>query len=117
MTIGGRSVAGRISMFAAAALACGMLSAWAPAHSPGGPYGSKVLLVGTFNGVAGSYRTIQAAVDAARPGDWILIGPGDYHETADESGRFINPEDGQMGGVYIDKPGITLRGMDRNSVI
>jgi hypothetical protein len=117
MTIGGRSVAGRIATFGAMALACGMLSAWAPPHSAGGPYGSKVLLVGTFDGKAGQYRTIQSAVDAARPGDWILVGPGDYHETADESGRPINPKDGQMGGVYIHKSGITLRGMDRNSVI
>jgi hypothetical protein len=73
--------------------------------------------VGTFEGHAGRYPTIQSAVDAARPGDWILVGPGDYHETADESGGYINPADGQMGGVYIHKSGITLRGMDRNSVI
>jgi hypothetical protein len=26
------------------------------------------------------YRTVQGAVDAARPGDWILIYPGVYHE-------------------------------------
>ncbi len=117
MRIGGRSIAGQISVFGAVALACGMLSAWAPSHSAGGSYGSKVLLVGTFDGVNGQYQTIQSAVDAARPGDWILVGPGDYHETADESGRPINPADGQMGGVYIHKSGITLRGMDRNSVI
>ena len=117
MRSGGRSIAGRMSVFGAVALACGMLSAWAPSHSPGGPYGSKVLLVGTFDGHAGQYQTIQSAVDAAKPGDWILVGPGDYHETADESGRYINPADGQMGGVYIHKSGITLRGMDRNSVV
>ena len=117
MASGGRSVAARMSVFGAVALACGMLSAWAPSHSPAGPYGTKVLLVGKFNGVAGRYRTIQSAVDAARPGDWILVGPGDYHETADESGRHINPADGQMGGVYIHKSGITLRGMDRSSVV
>ena len=45
--------------------------------------GAKVLRVGTFHGVAGQYRTIQAAVDAAKPGDWILIGPGDYKTTHD----------------------------------
>jgi hypothetical protein len=117
MRIGGRSIAGQISVFGAVALACGMLSAWAPSHSAGGPYGSKVLLVGTFDGVNGQYQTIQSAVDAARPGDWILVGPGDYHETADESGRPTNPADGEMGGVFIHKSGITLRGMDRDSVI
>jgi len=117
MTIGGRSLAGRVSMFGAVALACGALAAWAPPHSPGPSYGSKVLLVGSFEGMAGHYPTIQSAVDAAHPGDWILVGPGDYHEAADESGRSINPKDGQMGGVYIHKSGITLRGMDRNSVV
>ena len=45
----------------------------------------RVLLVGTFHGKAGQYKTIQAAVDAARSGDWILVAPGDYHETADET--------------------------------
>src|SRR5215469_16799933 len=94
-----------------------MLSAWAPSHSTGGSWGSKVLLVGSFNGHQGRYRTIQGAVNAAKRGDWILVGPGDYHETADESGRYINPAVGQMGGVYIHKSGITLRGMNRNSVV
>jgi hypothetical protein len=56
-------------------------------------------------------------VNAAKPGDWILVGPGDYHENADETGPYGNPSDGQMGGVYIDKSGITLRGMNRNTVI
>jgi hypothetical protein len=27
------------------------------------------------------YVTVQGAVDAARPGDWVLIWPGVYHET------------------------------------
>jgi hypothetical protein len=117
MSIGTRSVAGRISVFGAVVLAFGALSAWTPSQVGSRPSSPKVLLVGSFDGIAGGYRTIQSAVDAARPGDWILIGPGDYHEKADESGRRGNPDDGQMGGVYIAKSGITLRGMDRNSVI
>lgn len=32
---------------------------------------------------AAQFNSIQAAVDAARPGDWILIAPGDYHERGD----------------------------------
>ena len=79
--------------------------------------GPRVLLVGTFHGVAGGYRTIQAAVDAAKPGDWVLIGPGDYHETADEAHPSRNSGQGQMGGVYIATPGIHLRGMDRAGVV
>src|SRR5690348_6447014 len=39
---------------------------------------ARVLRVGTYHGSKGQYRTIQAAVKAAKPGDWILIGPGDY---------------------------------------
>ena len=111
------------STFGAVTLGCGMLTAWAlPAGSamagPAAPTASpKVLLVGTYHGKTGRYTSIQAAVNAARPGDWILVGPGDYHETADETGPYGNPADGAMGGVFIDKAGITLRGMNRNTVI
>jgi pectin methylesterase-like acyl-CoA thioesterase len=38
----------------------------------------KVLRVGSYHGIKGQFSSIQAAVDAARPGDWILVGPGDY---------------------------------------
>jgi plastocyanin len=47
-----------------------------------------------------NHRTIQEAVDAARPGDLILIGPGVYHEA-----------------VLVLTPYLTLRGTDRNAVI
>ncbi len=41
----------------------------------------RVLRVGTYHGIRGQYKTIQAAVDAARPGDWVLVAPGDYKTT------------------------------------
>ncbi len=44
--------------------------------------------------------TIQAAVDAAQPGDLILISPGMYHEAVD-----------------VTTDNLTLRGLDRNTVI
>jgi plastocyanin len=44
--------------------------------------------------------TIQGAVDAAMPGDLILIGPGVYHEA-----------------VRVLTPYLTIRGLDRNEVI
>ena len=78
-----------------------------PASSP------RVLLVGTYHGIAGGYGTIQSAANAAHPGDWILVGPGDYHERYDhtDSVDWDTP-----GGVVITTAGIHLRGMDRNGV-
>lgn len=46
------------------------------------------------------YRTIQAAVDAAKPYDLIMIAPGVYHEA-----------------ITVKTPHLTLRGEERNSVI
>ena len=93
------------------------LSSMAAPFSSAASHHPRVLLVGSYHGTTGHYRTIQAAVNAAHPGDWILVGPGDYHENADETGPHGNPATGAMGGVYITKPGITLRGMNRNTVI
>ena len=59
----------------------------------------RVLLVGTFKGHSGRYRTIQSAVNAARPGDWILVAPGDYHETADKTTSASDASHGDFGGV------------------
>ena len=66
----------------------------------------RVLLVGSWQGVSGQYPSIQAAADAARPGDWVLIGPGDYRSAK-----------ATTAGVLITTPGIHVRGMDRNSVL
>src|SRR5437899_2521530 len=54
------------------------------------------------------YRTIQGAVDAARSGDWILIYPGVYHEKSRQW---------PTAGVWIQKPNLHIRGLDRNRVI
>jgi hypothetical protein len=54
------------------------------------------------------YRTVQGAVDAARPGDWILIYPGVYHEKSRQW---------PTAGVWIQKPNLHIRGLDRNRVI
>ncbi len=46
------------------------------------------------------YDTIQDAVDAAAPGDLVLIGPGTYDEAVD-----------------VETENLTIRGLDRNEVI
>ena len=76
----------------AVALAVATLAACSSSSKPAAPpprrrrAAPRVLLVGTFHGHAGQYATIQSAVNAARPGDWILVAPGDYHENADTTG-------------------------------
>jgi hypothetical protein len=71
---------------------------------------ASVLRVGTWNGKHGQFKTVQAAVDAAHPGDWILVAPGDYKELG-KAGA-VEP-----AGVLITTPNIHLRGMDRNGVV
>jgi len=101
----------------AGGLAAACSSGGSSTPTTGGSGSGQVLLVGTFNGHAGKYTTIQSAVDAARSGDWVLVAPGDYHENADETQPAADPAHGNFGGVRITTPGITLRGMDRNTVI
>src|SRR5690242_15983725 len=50
--------------------------------------------------VPGTNATIQGAVDAAGPGDLILISPGTYNEA-----------------VRVEKDDLTIRGTDRNAVV
>ena len=78
---------------------------------------AQVLRVGSFHGIPGQFRTIQAAVDAAKPGDWILVGPGDYHEVADMRGNRGPQPTQDPAGVIIAKAHTHLRGMDRNAVV
>ncbi|KAA8969185.1 hypothetical protein, partial [Mycobacterium sp.] len=72
---------------------------------------SAVLRVGTYQGIPGQYTSIQAAVDAAQPGDWILIGPGDYHETGNRVAPGL-PDTTPGSAVLVTTPNIWIRGMD-----
>jgi hypothetical protein len=76
----------------------------------------RVLLVGTWQGHHGQFSSIQAAVNAARSGDWVLVAPGDYHEQGDRDPRYSSLA--RVGaGVMITTPGIHVRGLDRNGVV
>jgi plastocyanin len=55
---------------------------------------------GVVRRVPQDYPTIQNGVDAADPGDLVLIDKGEYNEA-----------------VFITTPSVTLRGVDRNAVI
>jgi hypothetical protein len=57
---------------------------------------------------ASVFTTVQGAVDAASPGAWILIWPGVYHEKSTQW---------PTAGVWIQKPNLHIRGLDRNKVI
>ena len=70
-------------------------------HRPG-----TTLYVGRWPGLHHTYRTIQAAVNAAHPGDRVLIAAGDYHES---------PNSGV--GVRVTVPDVVIEGVDRNTVI
>jgi hypothetical protein len=76
----------------------------------------SVLRVGSYRGVPGQFTDIQAAVAAAKPNDWILVGPGDYHEAATLKPTGGAGDDRAGAGVLITKSGLWLRGMNRNTV-
>jgi hypothetical protein len=108
-------------MRASAVAALAVLSGAAVAAGVGGQgtaaaAGRHVLLVGTYHGIKGQYSTIQKAVDAASPYDVVLVGPGDYHERGDYTTH--PPRNGRgSAGVWITTPHLTVRGMNRNSVV
>src|SRR3954462_5713088 len=87
-------------------------TAAAPPRAPG-PRGRTA---GSWHRVRGTFRSIQAAIDAAHPGDWVLVGPGDWKERGDFATH--KPAKGEAGwGVTIATAGLHLRGMGRNSVV
>ena len=83
-------------------------------NAASGPATPQVLRVGTWQGIAGTYTTIASAVAVAKPGDWVLVAPGDYHEQMDHAAPDFSHA---TGGVEITTPDLHLRGMDRNGVV
>ena len=100
MTRAFRPCLAALALVAAGLPLTGSASAAAPA----------VLRVGTWHGKAGSYTSVQAAVRAAKPGDWVLVAPGDYKENG-------FPGMKEATGVLITTPRLHLRGMERNTVV
>ncbi|MGH2916858.1 MAG: hypothetical protein ACRDMX_17925 [Solirubrobacteraceae bacterium] len=76
--------------------------------------GREVLRVGSYHGIRGQFTSIQAAVNAARPGDWILIGPGDYKTT---SVRTPKGAPDFPAAVLVTTRNLHIRGMNRGHVI
>jgi hypothetical protein len=99
------------------ASAAGIASVTAASASTTPSSSGHVLLVGTFHGVKGQYKSIQAAVNAAKPGDWVLVAPGDYHETQDLTNPPADYSEGAFGSVLITTPHLHLRGMSRATVV
>ena len=95
-----RHLARALSVLAALALAC-----WIAPGVSAQPLGGSTAAVRGDDWTAilhvpGDYPTIQAAVDAAHPGDLVLISPGSYPEA-----------------VKVHVPNVTIRGEDRNDVL
>jgi hypothetical protein len=76
--------------------------------------GARVLRVGKYNGITGQFSSIQAAVNAAKPGDWILVGPGDYKTSSIQTPKGAP---NFPAGVVITTHNIHIRGMNRGQVI
>jgi hypothetical protein len=79
-----------------------------------GSAAAKVLLVGKYKGIAGQYTTIQAAANAAKSGDWILIAPGDYKTSSYEAPKG-HPD--VPAGILLKKSFVFVRGMSRSKVV
>ncbi len=90
-----------VASFAVAAL-LGALSLVSCTSDGGGSQGSSATTAPTYKvlRVPADHKTIAAAVDAAQPGDLVLISPGTYNEAVD-----------------VKTDNLTIRGLDRNTTI
>jgi len=73
----------------------------------------QVYRVGSWHGIAGNQPSIEAAVAALHPGDWVLIGPGDWHPRADYSQLKAT----YPAAVLVTSANTHVRGMNRNRVV
>ena len=92
-----RSAAVVASLFLVGAVAAGCSSSGSSSSSKSS---STTAGSGATLTVPAQYKTIQKAVDAAKPGDLVLVSPGVYHEA-----------------VNVGTDNVVIRGTDRNKVI
>jgi hypothetical protein len=114
----GQLALGSLACAVALALALALIGAAhaAPRHAPGKHHKARVLRVGTYKKKHGQFATLQEALKVAQPGDWILIGPGDYKQSGQEAiGGFGDDRAG--ADVVVRTPNLHIRGMDRNKVV
>jgi len=119
MLVAGAVAAGEVAMAAPARPGHSMPRSVKPVPIPRQPRarpGERALLVGTYHGIPGQYRNLQSAINAAKPGDWILIGPGDYRERVNQVIPGALGDDRSGSEFLIRTPDIDIRGMDRNTV-
>jgi hypothetical protein len=90
-----RGILKRAALLVAGVLAAALWSAAASAFAA-----ATVRVVSTTKSGANIYSTIQGAVNAANPNDWVLIEPGEYDES-----------------VRVETPGLKIRGLNRNTVV
>lgn len=105
----------RRTIIVATAVAAAAALAVAVPASPAGARAVHVWRVGTWHGIRGNVPTIAAALRKARPGDWILIGPGDYHPAMDFGKAQRGSDD--PAGLLVTTRDLHIRGMNRNRVV
>jgi hypothetical protein len=86
--------------------AAGIMLAAGPAGASQAGGVGHILYVGRWTNHSSTFASIQAAVTAAHSGDEILVAPGDYHESPKAT-----------AGVLVTTPDITIRGVNRNTVV
>ena len=95
---GGHGAQVPLRVVAAALAIAAVMAVYGAAASDASGWGGSS---GSVNIVGkGHFATIQGAVNASKPGGWVLIEPGVYHEA-----------------VVVSTPGLHIRGMNRNKVI